>query len=125
MCDKDKAMVGIYFYVDGKFIIDAVLLEQGEAYGDFVQHGGHYDYWSALTPSSRIEYLFKSRAYDAFPRGRVVYDSEKKKYILYADKCLLKQHLIKQIQQAFGITDAIVKTDEHYKCSSCNPHYHD
>jgi len=80
--------VGIFFFVDGEIIMDTVPVENGEPYGDAIQHGGHYEFWEKLVPKTLAERRFKARAYDAYPRGRVVFFPNRKKYVLYGDRCI-------------------------------------
>jgi hypothetical protein len=118
--------VGIFFFVEGTILIDAVLVEEGESYGDAIQHGGHHEFWERLTPRTLPETRFKSRAYDAYPRGRVVYFPDKNKYVIYHDACLRHKEL-KIVAEKFGLEDSDMKLDrdEHYKCARCNPHFMD
>jgi hypothetical protein len=104
--------VGIFFFIDNEILMDAVHIEKGEAYGDAIQHGGHYEFWESLKPNILAERKFKARAYDAYPRGRVVYFPKKEKYIIYADRCIknkrddkksLFQHTQKKAQE-IGLT---------------------
>jgi hypothetical protein len=117
--------VGIYFVVANELLIDAVPLEKGELYGSAIQHGEHYEFWKRLVPKKAIERKFKARAYDAYPRGRVIYFQDKKKFCIYIDPCL-KTKNIAAIAREFGLCgDFMIETDEHYKCASCNPHFMD
>jgi hypothetical protein len=36
--------VGIFFFVDGEIIMDAVPVEKGEQRGDEIQRGNHYEF---------------------------------------------------------------------------------
>jgi hypothetical protein len=117
-------LVGIYFVVKGNVLHDSVGLEEAEAYGDALQHGGHDDFHEALSPMSPIERLFKSKPYDFFPRGRVVYFQQTGKFRLYVDKCL-DEYAIQQVMKVFGLEGLEIERepDEHYKCAGCNRHY--
>ena len=68
-----QAKVGIFFVVQSNILINATNLELGEPYGDAINFSGNFEYWEAINPKNSIEQLFKSHAYDHFPRGRVVY----------------------------------------------------
>jgi len=89
----NQAKVGIFFVVDGQLLVDAVPLEQGEPYGNTRGHGSHYDFWESLAPGNDGERRFKARAYDTYPRGRVVYFTQEKRFVLYADRCLNRDKL--------------------------------
>ena len=122
--------VGIFWIIEterGEDIIhDAVLVSQGEKYGAAIQYSGHYEYWENLKPKSPSEVLFKSRPYDAYPRGRIVFFPAKKRFTIYADRCISAEEL-SQIMDKFKIDDFdfTVKEDEHYCCTECNPHFVD
>jgi len=118
-------LVGIYFVVKGNILHDSVDLAQAEPYGDALQHGGHNDFHEALRPQSPIERLFKSKPYDYFPRGRVVYFQQTKKFRIYLDKCL-DEATIEQIVNVFSLTSQDIEKehDQHYKCAGCNRNYH-
>lgn len=117
--------VGIFFFVGDQMIIDAVAVEQGEPYGDAVQHGGHYEFWERLVPKDIAERRFKSRAYDAYPRGRVVYFPKRKEFCLYHDACLMLEREIREIVEGFelvGVKTELMR-DAHYKCEGCNKYF--
>ena len=116
--------VGIFFYVRGEVIADAVLLEDGEPYGDTIGFGGHFDCWDALVPCADAQRLLKAHPYDYFPRGRVVFFSREGEYRLYSDQCLSKED-INKIAASFDLQRFKVAHDEHYRCSQCNPDYLD
>ncbi len=119
-------MVGIFYFIDDKVLFDAVPTADGEPYGDAVQHGSHYDFWDTLVPKTELEKRFKSRAYDAYPRGRVVFFPKRKTYRVYFDdKCICFSDDMPFILDCFGLDNVEVEflDDEHYRCASCNPHY--
>jgi len=117
--------VGIYFFVDGAIIMDAAPIEKGEPYGDAIQYGGHYEFWESLTPKTLAERKFKARAYDAYPRGRVVYFPKRKKYRIYHDPCLKLNAELIIVTKKFELEGADIEfgKDEHYKCACCNSHF--
>jgi len=117
-------LVGIYFVVKDQILHDSVTLENAEAYGDALQHGGHNDFHEDLAPQSPIERLFKTRPYDFYPRGRVVYFQQTGKFRLYVDKCL-DEETIQKVIETFCLADLDIETepDEHYKCAGCNRNY--
>lgn len=118
------AKVGIFFLVNEHLISDSVALEQGEPYGDTLGFGGHYDYWQALIPKNPAEQLFKSHAYDYFPRGRVVYFKNTNSFRLYADRCM-KTGKIEEVAKSFQLPDYQLARDRHYRCAACNSKYVD
>jgi len=120
------AKVGIFFVVNGDLLFDAVPLEQGELYGDTVGFSAHVDYWEALAPKTPMERLFKSHAYDYYPRGRVVYFKDNNGLRLYADCCITEDD-IKKIVATFQLQSGRVtrRRDQHYQCARCNSGYVD
>lgn len=123
LCPK----VGIFYFVDNKILMDAVPIETGEPYGDAIQHGSHYEFWEKLVPKTLIERKFKARAYDAYPRGRVVYFPAKDKYRIYHDKCLKKNVELANVEEQFDLKGVNIEfgKDEHYRCAKCNPYFLD
>ena len=119
--------VGIFFFVDSKIIMDTVPVDKGEPYGDAVQHGGHYDFWKSLVPKTMAEKKFKARAYDAYPRGRVVYFPKRKRYRIYHDLCLKLNAELIIVTEQFNLKDVAIEfgKDEHYKCAVCNDNFLD
>ena len=116
--------VGIFFVVNGQPIYDLAPLKNGESYGDTVGFGGHYEFWENLVPKNPIEQLFKDHPYDYFPRGRVVYFNQPKRFTVYADPCL-KMIDIKNLAAPFELPTYQLARDEHYQCSRCNQEFID
>ena len=114
-------MVGIFYKVGKELLVDVISFEIGETRGKAIQHGDHYEYWKTLVPSTRAERIFKSKAYDTFPRGRVNFNTAKNKYILYLDKCLQNKIDIINISMALKLSSPDVQFDENYQCEKCNP----
>ena len=116
--------VGIYFVVNGEIVFDAVPLDQGESYGDAIDYSGHYEYWQACIPQNQTETLFKSHAYDYFPRGRVVYFKRTNSHRLYAECCITKAD-IEKVVALFQLSDYRLARDEHDQCAGCNQEYNE
>ncbi len=120
-----KASVGIFWGVNGVLVIDRSTLYEAEPYGDCITHAaGHYDRWQewqalGKAQSEALGYpdCIASTEYDQWPRGRVVYETLTKRFVLYADRRLLKPDIIDALKSAFGLNDAevIVKSDLHYR----------
>lgn len=112
--------IGIFFVVDGALISDTLSVEQCQQYGDHAEHGGHYDYWSKLEPTTVIESAFKAHAYDYFPRGRVVLDIKHHQVKLYADRCI-DAAVLSTINTEFELpNNTRISYDQHYQCHRCN-----
>ena len=112
--------IGIFFVVDSVVIHDALPIEQGERYGDCVEHGAHYDYWLSLKPTTVAESAFKSHAYDYYPRGRAIFDVKHNQVRLYVDHCIDAAALV-AIRKVFTLpNNTRIGYDEHYQCHCCN-----
>lgn len=118
----EQPCVGIFFWVNGTPLIDMVVVEGAEPYGDTYGYSGHYDFWEALQPANSMEALFKSHPYDCFPRGRVVFFSAERQFKLYADKCVTKAE-VEKIAKIFHLPAYQLARDSHYQCAKCNFQY--
>ena len=126
-----KPAVGIFFFVGGEILMDAVPVDEGEPYGYAIQHGSHYGFWdSPVAPKTQGERRLKARlkagAYDAFPLGRVVFFLEENRFCIYVDRCLTRREWNVVIEK-FGLSgvDREIQNDEHYQCARCNPWFMD
>ena len=97
-------------------------LSEAEPYGDFLTFGpGHYEVWQnwrrsrVLNPDSRG--VVRSYEYEDWPRGRIVFNRPKARFILYADRKLLRPETLKRIARRFALppASADVETDFHYQ----------
>lgn len=122
--------VGIFWFIKTEekdyVIANAVPCEKGEPYGVAIQYGGHYDFWEMLMPKSEVEKLLKSRSYDTYPRGRVVFFPDTETFRVYLDGCLTVADLttvLRVFQLDFNKFRITFKRDEHYQCAACNQHW--
>jgi hypothetical protein len=117
--------VGIFWRVNGVLIIDRSTLDEAEPYGECITHAaGHYELWQELQAlgGARLAAVgypdrIASTEYDQWPRGRIVYETHSRRFVLYADRRLQKPYVIDALKTAFGLNDAevIVKSDSHYR----------
>ena len=117
--------VGIFWRVDGVLVIDRSTLDNAEPYGDCITHAaGHYERWEewrALTGARRASAGFPdciaSTEYDQWPRGRIVFETPLRRFVLYADRRLQQPAIIEALKIAFGLSGAevIVRSDSHYR----------
>ena len=112
--------VGIVFVVKGKPFIDSTAVTEAESYEHFKIHGrDHYQYWEQL---QRIKAVPSDVEYDEVPRGRVVYDTQTRKYTLYLDRCILRnKKLVSRIMAEMSLPyeNTETDTDSHYRCPKC------
>lgn len=105
-------LIGPFFYIDDKLLTHKVSVEQGDVHGNRIDnpysHEKLYD-----DNYSRGDYI-------NVPRGRVIWDSENNKAIIYIDTCIEKvDGAVKQIAEMFGLTYYVLEHDEHYVCPNC------
>lgn len=115
-------MVGLFFYINSTslsyhgFLCHTLDDDKAEVYGDMLTDPyGHSDLFDSTFADSGREY------YD-FPRGRVVYDTVKKEYVIYIDHCLNKTNKIISIKKLFCIEEknCRIDFDDHYVCKRCS-----
>lgn len=120
-----KPAVGIFWRMGDSLLIERTPLAQAESYGDYLTHvGGHYEQWTAWQAlgglglrAAGLPMEIRGSEYDAWPRGRVVYEVPRQRFFLYADRRLQRPEIIAQLRQVFGLADAnvVVRGDPHYR----------
>lgn len=80
-----------------------------------------------MVPETLTDRRFKARAYDAYPRERVVYFPKRKKFLIYHDACMKLNAELSKVIENFRLEgiDSEFENDEHYKCAKCNPYFLD
>lgn len=100
-------------------------LAQAEDYGDCLTYPrGHHEVWEEWR-QLRVSGLDRkglpraiaSHEYEEFPRGRIVYESRPRLFIIYADRKLFNPEIIGKIVERFALQDEIwtVRSDAHYR----------
>ena len=91
--------VGIFWLVDGKTLIDSTSLSEAEPYGDHLTHPrGHIDVWEQWRLSGKVP---AESEYEEFPRGRVMYNAKTRRFMLLADRCILRdKNVVRRIRRA-------------------------
>lgn len=119
------AHVGPYWFVrddSGRVLLMAHrrALAAAEEYGDFITcPHGHYEVWEgwrARRPADRVAAVVRDVEYEEWPRGRVVFNSIKGQFIVYADK-QITQGALQRVLEYFGIPAGrvVFMTDDHYQ----------
>jgi hypothetical protein len=119
------ASVGPYWFVrdeTGKNLLLAhrCALLKAEPYGRFLTcphgHCELWDRWRAECRDARLTAIARAFEYEEWPRGRVVFDSELRRFLVYADAQIFRRDLQERILKRFGIPphDALFLRDEHY-----------
>ena len=106
-----------------QLLADLLRVDQGEPYGEFLTHGGHYEYWEQLAVLSPGELRRHGRPtapawseYEEWPRGRVVYHVPTERFVVYADRKLQRPPVIDHIIHRFGLVTGSfdLRSDPHY-----------
>ena len=113
--------VGIFFVYDGKPLIEGTPVSEGEAYGRFKVHAtGHPAFWHTLQRNGMVP---TDVEYDEVPRGRVGYQTQERKFYVFADACIKKDsHMMDHIERDMKLPSASTappKLDSHYRCPGC------
>ena len=114
-----QPQVGIFWLVDGKTILDATPLSAAEAHLQFrIYPGDHISVWERLQRQGLAPIDME---YEEPPRGRVVYNTNEKRFTLLADKCILSSKaVVREIVSAMNLpADTLTGTDSHYRCFRC------
>lgn len=124
------AKVGFFWVVNDRMGQDAILAEmvdlsQGEVYGPSVVHpGGHYKFWtkmkrlgSSWLRAKGLSSSLVATEYEEWPRGRVSFSLETRRFMLFADPRLRTASRIAMIQDAFGLPEGSfeIRSDGHYQ----------
>ena len=105
------ARIGPFFYIGDKLIFNGCAPEYGEErFGKRDNPYGH---------ERLYDRHFKTGDYIDFPRGRVVWDTEQNRAIVYIDRCIRRPEVLAKIAAAFELTDYRVEGDSHYRCKNC------
>ena len=122
--------VGIVWGVQEKrgplrLVADRTPLALAETYGDNLTHPhGHHEVWEGwrrLGPAGLarrgLPPLIAWHEYEHFPRGRVVFNVPRSRFIFLADRRLRAPRTLPRILRAFGLDPAhcAVRPDPHYR----------
>ena len=117
--------VGIFWRVGDVLVVDRSTLDEAEPYGDCITHAaGHFERWEEWQASGSARLVSKgypaaiaSTEYDEWPRGRVIYETLTRRFVIYADRRLQSREVVDALKQAFGLgaADTVVRSDSHYR----------
>jgi len=117
---KKEPQVGVFWLIDGKPLIDSMPLAEGEPYGDHLTHPrSHYDVWTLFQQKGTVP---ADVEYEEFPRGRVIYNAKTRRFMVLADRCILKDKgMVTTILSAMNLRSKTTDsgTDSHYRCFLC------
>lgn len=117
--------VGIFWRVAFKLVVDRSALADAEPYGECLTHPhGHYDRWQEWQSLGRrglvaanLPCEIATSEYDDWPRGRIIYQIDQRRFVIYADRRLQHLEFVAAIRRSFGLEDAEVRirSDLHYR----------
>jgi hypothetical protein len=116
---SEQPLVGIFWLVGGRLILDTSPLREAEPYGDCLGHrASHHQCWAKLQVAGVIG---PDLEYDDFPRGRVTANAKTNKFFLLLDRCIRndKGKVAKIMMSMHLPKDTIIDTDLHYRCPTC------
>jgi hypothetical protein len=114
--------VGPFWFVrddSGRVLLMAhrCALAAAEEYGDFITcPHGHYEVWEGWRTMRAADLIVRDAEYEEWPRGRVVFNSIKGQFIVYADK-QIRPGEFQRVPEYFGIPagGVVFMTDDHYR----------
>jgi hypothetical protein len=121
-------LIGIFWRIrtsdaQPMLLADCVPVDGAEPYGDFLTHGGHYEFWSKLADMSGPQLrhdgfpdVAKWSEYEEWPRGRVVFHVPTSRFVVYADRKLRKPTKVESILRRFSLPAdrTAIRGDSHY-----------
>ena len=119
--------VGIFWMVatgpgEVRLLTAGCSLEAAEPYGDYLtfpdRHYEVWDQWRTVKESDPLlQAVVTTFEYEDWPRDRIVFDELEDRFVLYADRKLMRPRTIAQIQKRFSILaeQTTVETDFHYQ----------
>ena len=116
-----ESEIGAFFVFKGEVVKSGTPLSVVGLYGLFKSKTyDHGFFWKSL---QRLGAVPRGIEYDEVPRGRVEYDTNEKKFHIYADPCILKDlKALEEIIREFHLPSADTvkpERDPFYKCSGC------
>jgi len=127
IAQRETPHVGIFWVAQtsngkARLLAAGCPIDQAEAHGDCLTYGpGHYETWvhwrRDRTGDPALRALVRSYEYEAWPRGRIVFDRARDLFIFYADRKLITPATIARIKTQFHLPAARteVQTDLHYQ----------
>lgn len=126
MCAYAEPHVGIFWAIatsSGEQLLSAsCALSAAETYGDCLTFGpGHYQVWQGWRRSRELDSLpravVRAFEYEAWPRGRIVFDRVDDRFRLYADRQLFGERWIALICERFKLPreKTVAEGDLHYR----------
>ncbi len=118
--------VGVFWFVESAPGQRVLLLHRCqpcdvEAYGDMLTcPHGHYQLWEnwrrRLSAPPPVQRLVREHEYEEWPRGRVVFDTARQRFIVFGDGQVYRHRLHDAVATAFGLPTEGTRflRDAHY-----------
>jgi hypothetical protein len=110
--EAKEPSVGIFWVVgtgpgNVRLLAVGCSLEAAEPYGDFLTFPeGHYEVWerwrNIKDRDAALRAVVRSFEYEDWPRGRIVFDQSKGRFILYADRKLMPLETIADSEEVLN-----------------------
>lgn len=120
-----SSQIGIFWCVRWKaelrILAASCLVADGEPYGEMITYGpGHYTTWNRWRKSrtAHLERVITNAfEYEEWPRGRISFDTNRKRPLLLCDAKILKGGPIGLVFSRFNLSfpNLTTGTDPHYK----------
>lgn len=110
--------VAVFWLFRSRLVIHPTDLETAEPWGEYLNAPSHEEVWARYQrerpAAAKVEY-------DSPPRGRVVFDTVRRTFALYADTCILDiPELVAEVLRRLNLPpDTQVSPDDHYRCDQC------
>ncbi|MGL4345741.1 MAG: hypothetical protein ACRCTE_11130 [Cellulosilyticaceae bacterium] len=113
--------IGLFFVTQEGLLVTTYDKKEGEVKGGLISAPcGHEQVWR-----ERFEQAY-DKAYDFYPRGRVVFNTTSRQYVIYHDRCI-KPIDLRPVIQTFGLEGENVRQtiDIYYGCERCDSLFDD
>jgi hypothetical protein len=114
-----EPLLGIFWLIDGKLVLDSMPLTEAVPYGSRVTHpADHIDLWQEWKRSGRAP---EGSEYEEYPRGRTIHSLATGEITILADRCIIERKgIVKQIKETLHLPKStMLDTDAHYRCPMC------
>jgi hypothetical protein len=118
--------IGIFWMIATKtglqLLTASCAVSKAEPYGDCLTFGpGQYQVWQSWRRTRNLPAaarpIVRTYEYEDWPRGRIVFDCAKDRFMLYADRKLIAAEIINRICDCFHLPKerTSIETDSHYR----------
>jgi len=108
--------IGIFWIFENKIFSETQKINDIKTINGFKDSDlSHYQVWNKIRNQHPKFYLYE---YEDIPRGRVVYNVSKNKFVIYCNENILQDEILKRlILEKFQLLNekSVFQEDEHYK----------